>query len=105
LINGIGRITNTSQPSYITVSLPIQVFTYIIKQSTGSYMVIDSDYKTYSLVYSCSQVTKRLKTETVWILSRGKTLNSMVINYLYAELISLGINPSHFETVTQTCNN
>jgi len=41
---------------------------------SGDYRVIETDYESYSLVYSCEQVSANLKFEASWILSRTPLL-------------------------------
>ena len=47
----------------------------------GSYNVIDTDYNSYALVYSCSEGLIKA-TEYAWILSRAPTLPERKISEL-----------------------
>ncbi len=44
----------------------------------GDYRVLATDYKNYSVVYSCSDMFGFAKTENVWILTREKELTAEV---------------------------
>ena len=41
----------------------------------GDYRVVASDFKNFSIVYSCSEIPKLGKFEIVWVLSRTPTLS------------------------------
>ena len=41
----------------------------------GDYRVVDTDYSSYSIVYSCSDILGVAKCENVWILSRDEELS------------------------------
>ena len=41
----------------------------------GTYDVLETDYKTYSVVYTCGTVAGFITTERVWILSREPSLS------------------------------
>ena len=44
----------------------------------GDYRIVDTDYETYAVVYSCTPYPF-FKTETVWILTRAQTPDASVI--------------------------
>ena len=103
---GYAFIANTSKPNHLTVKQSVQFMGRNLTDSTGSYIVIDTDYTNYALVYSCNQrIPNFLKTEIVWILARSKSLNSTQLDYLYGVMNSFGLSPSNFETTKQTCDN
>lgn len=45
----------------------------------GKYDIIETDYNTYALIYSCSKRFGFIKNEYAWILSRSRTLEPAVI--------------------------
>ena len=51
-----------------------------------NYIVIDTDYKSYSLVYSCSIKYGFLRTEVAWILSRERTLAKATVEKLLVKI-------------------
>ena len=40
-----------------------------------NYLVLDTDYDTYSIVYNCSQVSRMFTFDLLWVLAREKTLD------------------------------
>ena len=66
------------------------------------YNVWQTDYSTYVLVYSCTQIlTNVLKSETAWVLSRTRTLPNNKVDQLKATLEQNGIDTSDFEIIDQ----
>ena len=83
-------IANTNNPSKFIVTFefgPTKVY--------SEYLVLDTDYTNYTLVYSC-KVAMGTKYEHAWILSRKRILNDSTINYLYNKLDSYGIDKNNF---------
>ena len=84
-------------------------FSSIFDTGSGSgnatnYIVVDTDYTNYALVYSCSTTFYRLiKTEVAWILSRSRTLNQTTIDKLTAKVTSISpILGSNLKLTDQT---
>ena len=46
---------------------------------TGDYRVLETDYDTYSVVYSCKPFFFFFKTEYIWILTRARTPDAATI--------------------------
>lgn len=103
-INGYAYVPNLNTPNHLLVVLKVPVTTFFIER-TGKYDIWDTDYDTYSLVYSCQLVppTNR-KVENVFILSRTKTLNQSVLSNLKNMLSSKGFDLSQLSVTTQDCN-
>jgi lipocalin len=75
--------------------------------SLGNYNVWDTDYTTFSLVYSCKPTTvggKQMKEENAWILSRTSTLNQDLIVKMRAVLSAGGVNVGKLSAVDQSCS-
>ena len=51
-----------------------------------NYIVIDTDYKSYSLVYSCTIKYGFLRTEVGYILSRERTLEKATVEKLLVKI-------------------
>jgi hypothetical protein len=67
--------------------------------------VLSTDYTTYSLVYTCRQITPFLKVQFSWILSRETTLSSEYTAPLFATMATLGVNQTMYHQTVQTdCN-
>lgn len=45
------------------------------QKSSGNYLIIDTDYANYALIYSCDSIFWFLKSQSAWILSRNKTIS------------------------------
>ncbi len=91
-VNGKAVILNKDKPSELGVK-----FSEKQEVTTPNYVVIDTDYENYSLVYTC-QVSPSIifssekKTEYAWILSRQRTLDSKTLERLEGKLKALGVD-------------
>ena len=92
---GVARCPNPSEPNKLLVKFdnsPVD----------GSYQVFTTDYETYSVVYSCTQIIPDLvKYELIWILSRTPTLDAAVVNKLKSLLKQNNIDVSFFTATNQ----
>ncbi|KAJ8310337.1 hypothetical protein KUTeg_012202 [Tegillarca granosa] len=68
----------------------------------GNYWVLDTDYKTYTLIYSCTNMIGISHIEFAWILSRQRTLDQAIMTRLYALMTSFNIDTNHFLPMNQT---
>ena len=46
----------------------------------GDYRILETDYKTFALVYACESIFGVAKNEYIWLLSREKVVRDDVIN-------------------------
>ncbi|CAF0792386.1 unnamed protein product [Brachionus calyciflorus] len=97
-INGEARVKNASAPNFLTVQFFKDLNTDLFQ---GNYHVWKTDYTKYALVYTC----KTKSTETAWILSRNKTLDSTTVAELKQFLNNRGVNSKKLTAVTQNCKN
>lgn len=75
-------------------------------KTTGNYNVIDTDYDTYALIYSCRHMFYVFKVEYAWILSRKRTLDDAIVNKLIEKLKSYTNKTDKLITADQTnCEN
>ncbi|XP_074478292.1 apolipoprotein D-like isoform X2 [Sebastes fasciatus] len=93
-IEGVARVKNSSQPAILGVSFFKDV-------PNGPYWVLNTDYQTYSLVYSCSEYGF-FHVDSAWILARTWVLTEDVIGQLHNGLTSAGVNISHLTVSDQT---
>jgi lipocalin len=72
---------------------------------TGSYNVWETDYTSYTLIYSCTQVVPFvLKSELIWILSRTPTLEQTTVDRLRNLLTQNGVGTvSRLLITDQSC--
>jgi lipocalin len=78
---GSAVIPNLDEPNRLIVTFN-QSLGPIGFQTDGRYNVIDTDYETYSLVYSCSKIAYFFKSESAWILTREKVLDETKLEEL-----------------------
>merc|ERR1711911_50806 len=71
-----GTARQTAPPSgKLAVSFPSASFS-----GEGAYWVLDTDYTSFAVVYSCTPITPLLKSQIVWILTRDQNPDASVIN-------------------------
>ena len=72
---------------------------------SGSYNVWETDYTSYTLIYSCTQVVPFvLKSELIWILSRTPTLEFSTVDRLRNLLSQNGVGTvSRLLITDQSC--
>jgi lipocalin len=103
-VKGYAQAPNQNEPNRLLVTLP--VYNGVIKVvNTGEYNVLETDYTTYSVVYSCRNLFMGFKYEITWILGRNKTLDCNIVSALKKKLKKKGIDTNSFIQVDQTCNN
>merc|ERR1711860_241656 len=69
----------------------------------GNYWVLDTDYKTYTLIYSCTElIFGATHFEFAWILAREKTISADIKNRLFLEMENFSINTQNFLQTNQT---
>ncbi|KAK3600406.1 hypothetical protein CHS0354_026638 [Potamilus streckersoni] len=70
---------------------------------SGDYWVLDTDYDSYSIVYSCSTFVGFLKIEFAWILTRDRNgLSDAKIQELLQYMSSYDINVNRFAVTDQS---
>ena len=71
----------------------------------GSYLVLDTDYTTYTTVYSCD-VILGITVEQGWLLARAKTLSEDVIKMAMENFVKFGVDTNQFNQYYQgdDCN-
>ncbi|KAK3734964.1 hypothetical protein RRG08_038986 [Elysia crispata] len=64
----------------------------------ANYLIMDTDYDNYSVVYSCSKQSI-FKIELAWILTRQKGVRPANIDTIYQTLTDYGVNVTNFKRV------
>ncbi|OQV11849.1 putative Apolipoprotein D [Hypsibius exemplaris] len=67
----------------------------------GGYWVMDTDYTSYSVVYSCAQIGENQKIEFAWVLSRTKTLSDAINQIVQEVLTRNSIDQTPFQKTSQ----
>ncbi|XP_066267199.1 salivary glue protein Sgs-3-like [Branchiostoma lanceolatum] len=69
----------------------------------GPYWVLDTDYSSYAVVWSCvSFVWGLFKVEMAWILGRERTLDEDIMKDIVYEVTEMGIDAALFRMTDQT---
>ncbi|XP_078611397.1 apolipoprotein D-like [Branchiostoma floridae x Branchiostoma japonicum] len=68
----------------------------------GAYWVLKTDYKTYTLIWSCGDFLGLGNVQFAWILAREHELDPAVIADLHKLATGYGIDISHFSKTDQT---
>lgn len=75
-------------------------------QPWGQYLVLDTDYTSYTVVYSCTNLLIA-RMEFLWVMSRSRTLSEATQAQAYQKLAQYGISTSPLEQTSQdlaTCS-
>ncbi|KAI8494904.1 hypothetical protein Bbelb_275090 [Branchiostoma belcheri] len=72
----------------------------------GDYWVLKTDYKTYTFIWSCSDVLGLGNVQFLWILAREHAIDQALIDDLHKLATGYGIDVSHMTTTDQSgCTN
>lgn len=63
--------------------------------------MIDTDYDTYTLIYSCESILGVAHIEFAWILARDMHLNKTITDRLMVELGGYGVDTTKFHKTDQ----
>jgi len=94
---------NPEKPAKLIVNFDRQpVFT---RSTTANYNVIDTDYKSYSIVYTCKE-EQSVKKELLWILTRERNPPQKLIRRAEYIIRGRGLDTSRLLKITQVgCTN
>ncbi|XP_013192152.2 uncharacterized protein LOC106136222 [Amyelois transitella] len=99
-IEGVAVVANASEPAKLRVTFPIEGTNLT---TTSDYWVLDTDYSTYSLVYTCVDLENNERAVTSWKLSRTKSLNSTVLTIMDEIIDTIPVlNNSYYQQEDQT---
>ncbi|CAH1273834.1 APOD [Branchiostoma lanceolatum] len=68
----------------------------------GPYWVLKTDYKTYTLVWSCVDLLNLTNAQFMWILARERELDPATVDELHKLATGYGIDVTHFSKTDQT---
>jgi lipocalin len=83
---GIATAPNSNEPNRLIISFN-QTVGPVRFVSGGPYNVVDTDYETYSLVYSCEKIAYFFKTESSFIFTRNKTIDSQKLEEIKKKFV------------------
>ncbi|XP_070775480.1 apolipoprotein D-like [Enoplosus armatus] len=92
-ISGSAMAKDPSEPAKLQVS-------FFENTPPAPYWVLSTDYDSYSLVYSCTDLGV-LHVEFAWIMSRQPTLPEETIEELHSTLSSIGVRVDKLLTTDQ----
>jgi lipocalin len=103
-VTGKAVMLNATTPSVLGVS-----FNEKRPQTTPNYIVLDTDYENYTLVYTCriepSFFKSEKKVEYAWLLSRERTMKPETVEKLRGKLSGLGVDVDKLMIIPQNCDN
>lgn len=70
--------------------------------SDAPYWVLSTDYQSYSLVYSCSDVLGIFHIDFAWILARTRVLTEDIVGQLHDQLAAAGVDVNRLTVTNQT---
>ncbi|XP_058121248.1 apolipoprotein D-like [Anopheles ziemanni] len=74
-INALGRAV-LSFPDEEVIQGKLNVSFFGAPNDRSNYWVLDTDYQTYSVVWSCEELEENLSEESFWVLSRTPTMTT-----------------------------
>ncbi|XP_076744408.1 apolipoprotein D isoform X3 [Maylandia zebra] len=96
VVEGTAKVMEPKEPAKLGVQ-----FTSFLPYSP--YWVVSTDYTTYSVVYSCTDIFKRFHFNYAWIFSRSPTLPCVIVAYAKKLLNEEGINTSKMTYTDHNC--
>ncbi|XP_077998373.1 apolipoprotein D-like [Glandiceps talaboti] len=94
-IEGVASTPNPNEPA----KLKLKLFWW---HPADDYWVLHTNYQTFSIVYSCSDLFGFVRSEFAWILSRKRTLDDKILTSLLSDLQSIDIDIAYFQSTDQT---
>ena len=71
-------------------------------ETQANYVVVDTDYNCFALIYSCA-VVQNQKLEFSWIFSRAPTLSETKTNEIKNFISIFGVDSKKFIASDQSC--
>lgn len=105
-----GELTQikSSEPNKFNAKFYVDFFALSTVQLEGKFDILDTDYSTYALIYSCSPYkifVLNFKTEAVWLLTRTKQpLPESTLKKLKAQLDAKKLNSTQLQIIDQDCD-
>ncbi|XP_071751516.1 apolipoprotein D-like [Centroberyx gerrardi] len=93
-IEGVARVKDPSQPAILAVSF--------FKGIEDPYWVLSTDYRSYALVYSCSNYLGLFHIDFAWILARTRALTDDIISQQRDKLAAAGVDINRLTVSNQT---
>ncbi|XP_049789513.1 lazarillo protein-like [Schistocerca nitens] len=98
-IKGTANLASDGSDGRLLVSFPL----------TGSlkapYWILDTDYDSYSVVWSCSSLANIANAQFSWLLTRDKNPSSETIQRMFSVLDKNNLETKSYIKTNQNCNN
>ncbi|CAK1583857.1 unnamed protein product [Parnassius mnemosyne] len=95
-MNGTARVTSTDGSAKLQITFPGIA-------TTLDYWVLDTDYDSYALVYSCSNINSQQRRVLSWKLSRTRDLTPTAINNINQVINNVDVlNNRFYEIINQS---
>lgn len=101
VVRGVGVPSNPEDPRNPGM-LSVAFFGAEPDPTTTNYWVIGTDYSSYSLVWNCDQITADTYDESVWVLSRTRTMLPESFARIYEIIAQNGIAMDDFRFTEQS---
>uniref|UniRef100_A0A336M3B7 Apolipoprotein D n=1 Tax=Culicoides sonorensis TaxID=179676 RepID=A0A336M3B7_CULSO len=94
--------SDPNEPAKLTVVFPRMPKKKADSEDNSNYWVLSTDYKSYSVVWSCSNLTEGGSVRFLWILTRERVVSEEVVQTAYDVLDKFGISKSYLRKTIQT---
>lgn len=94
-IVGVAKVTDPSKPAILSVGF----FKGLPK---SPYKVLSTDYRSYALVYSCSNIFGLFHIDFAWILARSRMVSEDKISQLRGKMAAAGVDVDRLTVTNQT---
>ena len=88
-IIGDAYAKDPNEPAKLLVSFPVSPI-------EANYWIVETDYGSYAMTYSCFNVLGVYHLEYAWILSRTRTLDSTTLSHIYKRFAQVGLDTTKF---------
>ncbi|KAJ1525949.1 hypothetical protein ONE63_009134 [Megalurothrips usitatus] len=96
---GYAEVTSENGDAELLVTFQVPIF----GKRQANYWVLATDYETYSVVYSCTDLAGLIKFESAWILSRSPVLDDVSKVEVENAIKAAGLNRKAFKPTKQDC--
>ncbi|CAH1110831.1 unnamed protein product [Psylliodes chrysocephalus] len=96
-IEGTAKLVGQNGEAKLDFSIDLKIVS-----PHAPYWVVDTDYTSYALVWSCQELFGVPVSSTAWILTREQNPPQSLINQAYAKLEAQGIDTNKLKKTDQT---
>lgn len=78
--------------------LLLNIFIIFLVRAESNYHILDTDYETFAVVYSCTSILNLVNGKIVWILSRTRFPSQSILDRAYDIIRINGLSTSFLAT-------